>query len=162
MRFRASPTDASETLAFEVRWGPWVVRKRLRWPQPSAVNLWHTKGDDGLSIPVIVRADRPITVSFNLGAAPAGADRHQPWLGERRSLMPMRGIAKLSASVRVGPGFDPAVTKDRSFSCVAERAPAGSDPSPEAIVRKSADAHECEHPPGQENPAGAAGVVPGD
>jgi transcriptional regulator with XRE-family HTH domain len=73
MRWLAAGEDDLEDLAIEVTWGPWRLRRRLRWPPSREVTVWHTKGDDGLSIPVVVRSSRPIVVSFFVGDPPPQA-----------------------------------------------------------------------------------------
>jgi transcriptional regulator with XRE-family HTH domain len=83
MSFTSSPQDDTDEIAFEVRWGPWVLRKRLRWPATRTVALWHTKGDDGLSIPVIVRSNRPLIVEFHVGPPPEKAlDINPGWIND--------------------------------------------------------------------------------
>lgn len=85
MRIRSDPAVASPTLAFEIRWGPWTLTRRLRWPAHREVALWHTKGDDGLSIPVIVRTDQPVEVEFHIGEPPTEAiDINPGWVNDGR------------------------------------------------------------------------------
>ncbi len=83
MRWSAPPNDDSSEAVVHLKWGRWRRVRRLTWPPKRTLSVWHTKGDDGLSIPVIVRADRPIIVEFHLGEPPADAiDINPGWTDE--------------------------------------------------------------------------------
>lgn len=79
------PAATATRTDLEVRWGPWVLRSAVTWPSERSVSAWHTKGDDGLSIPVIVRAAHAISVEFNCGPAPDDAIDFNPgWVWDGR------------------------------------------------------------------------------
>lgn len=85
MRWSAAKDNTDPTIAIEVRWGPWVLRHRLTWPAERSVTVWHTKGNDGLSIPVILRASTPMLVEFHIGEGPADAwDLNPGWINDGR------------------------------------------------------------------------------
>jgi hypothetical protein len=80
LEIRASLNSSEPRALLELRWGPWVLRRTLRWGPERRVALWHTKGDDGLSIPLILRTDKPVHAAFRAGHAPSDAiDINHGW-----------------------------------------------------------------------------------
>lgn len=85
MQLRRATPQTSEDFRLAVRWGPWVLRTRARWSPDGLLTMWHTKGDDGLSIPVIVLSDQPIIAEFHVGRPPSEAlDINPGWIYDGR------------------------------------------------------------------------------
>lgn len=59
-------TDA--TVDTEMRWGPWL--RRERFVVAGRLALLFKKGDDGQSVPLLVRVDPPCTVTFGTNDPP--------------------------------------------------------------------------------------------
>jgi transcriptional regulator with XRE-family HTH domain len=83
IEIRAEAGNSEPRTSLELRWGAWVLRRAVVWPASGQVRLWHSKGDDGLSIPLIVTAGRPVHVAFHAGRAPKDAvDVNAGWVRE--------------------------------------------------------------------------------
>lgn len=73
MRLVVPPEAAPAPIDLRARWGPWTVERQLLVDCADGLALWHTKGDDGLSIPLVIETSAPVRVSFHTGSAPDGA-----------------------------------------------------------------------------------------
>ena len=51
---------------FSVRWGPWFYEGTLPVSKHNSISLVHTKGNDGLSVPIFFKIDPPCYVKFGI------------------------------------------------------------------------------------------------
>lgn len=58
-----------------IHWGPWQLALDLPPGSARSVALMHSKGDDGLSIPIVLRVTPPCYVTFGRGRVHAGEVR---------------------------------------------------------------------------------------
>lgn len=64
------PSAWPATVNLQIRWGPWLLNRRVRVDGPDGVSCLFTKGDDGQSVPVFVRVDKPVSARFGIGVPP--------------------------------------------------------------------------------------------
>ena len=75
------PEDRPARVHLRIRWGQWQLDLSLYIDDPEGVTCAFTKGDDGLSKPVIVTVDRRASVIFGVGAPPVPAiDINAGWI----------------------------------------------------------------------------------
>lgn len=74
IKMRAKKEHSGLVHKFEIRWGPWTRGGQQVLVHNGAVALMHTKGDDGLSIPIFFEIHPECYVSFGQGE-PINVDR---------------------------------------------------------------------------------------
>lgn len=73
--------DRPARLHLRIRWGEWQLDRPLHIYDPNGATCAFTKGDDGLSKPVIVTLDRGASVTFGAGVPPGAAiDINAGWI----------------------------------------------------------------------------------
>lgn len=62
--------DRPARIRLRIRWGEWQLDRPLHIYEPEGVTCVFTKGDDGLSKPVIVTLDRKAAAAFGISVPP--------------------------------------------------------------------------------------------
>ena len=55
---------------YSIKWGPWCYNNTIKLDNSNVVSLVHTKGNDGLSVPIIFKISPAASVFFGQGESP--------------------------------------------------------------------------------------------